>query len=150
MCWDIAEFYPCDTRSPGYARRFCSKHIPAVLAGGRDRDAIVEDAAIIVSELVTNSINAGCSAVHVELSIHREHLRLTVRDDAPGEPRRREAGPEDVHGRGLTITASLARAWGVEPADTGKQVWAELEYPPQMAGALDCTAGAASSRWIAG
>jgi signal transduction histidine kinase len=138
MCWDIAADFPSDALSPGRARRFCSEQIPSVLGNGVGRDAVVEDTVIVVSELVTNSVNAGSSAVRVELTIHRGRLRVSVHDDAPGTPKLIQSAPEDVHGRGLAITATLAEAWGTHPTHTGKQVWAELTFPGALADKLEC------------
>lgn len=139
MCWDVAAEYPCDALSPGRARQFCAEQISAMLGDCGARDTIIEDATIIVSELVTNSVNAGCRVVRVALTIHRDRLQLCVYDDAPGQPRMERPGPEDVHGRGLAITAALADDWGVDPAPSGKQVWAELQFPAPFTELLDCT-----------
>jgi anti-sigma regulatory factor (Ser/Thr protein kinase) len=139
MCWDVAAEYPCDALSPGRARRFCAEQISAILGDGGARDTVIEDATIIVSELVTNSVNAGCRVVRVGLTIHRDRLQLCVYDDAPGRPRVERPGPQDVHGRGLAITAALADDWGVERAANGKQVWAELQFPALLTERLDCT-----------
>jgi anti-sigma regulatory factor (Ser/Thr protein kinase) len=138
MCRDATETYGCDVWSPNRARRFCTDHIASALLSGVQRDAVTDDAAIIASELVTNSVNAGCGQVHITLTIHHDYLRLAVRDDADGLPQRRTAGPEDAHGRGLAITAVLARSWGVDPTEPGKQVWAELAVPPALTHGLDC------------
>lgn len=138
MCWEAAADYPRDPLSPGRARRFCTEQITAVLGAGDGRDAVVEDATIIVSELVTNSVNAGCEVVRVGLTIHRDRLRLSVADDAPGRPRVEQAGPQDAHGRGLAITAALSDTWGMDREAGGKQVWAELGFSPALTEQLDC------------
>ncbi|MGI8761487.1 MAG: ATP-binding protein [Jatrophihabitantaceae bacterium] len=139
MCRDASQELGCDRRAPARARQFCGAELRAALLPGRGLDELVADAAIIGSELVTNSVNAGCGALLVSLSIHRNHLRLRVRDDAPGYPELRHPGPEEVHGRGLAITAALARSWGIEPMATGKQVWAEIAFDDALATHLDCT-----------
>jgi anti-sigma regulatory factor (Ser/Thr protein kinase) len=138
MCRDAAETYGGEVWSPNRARRFCTEQIAAMLSVGPQRDAVTDDATIIASELVTNSVNAGSGRIRIMLTIHRDHLRLTVRDDADGQPQPRSAGPEDPHGRGLAITALLARAWGVEPAADGKQVWAELGFSRELTRNLEC------------
>lgn len=138
MCRDVTETYDGEVWSPNRARRFCTEQLAAILSVGVQRDAVTDDATIIASELVTNSVNAGSGRIRIMLTIHRDHLRLTVRDDAEGDPRRRTAGPEDPRGRGLTITALLARAWGIERAADGKQVWAELVLPVELTRGLEC------------
>ncbi len=138
MCRDATETYGGEVGSPNRARRFCTEQLAAVLSVGVQREAVTDDATIIASELVTNSVNAGSGRIRIMLSVHRDHLRLTVRDDADGHPQQRSAGPEDPRGRGLAITALLARAWGIEPATGGKQVWAELGLPVELTRGLEC------------
>lgn len=132
MSWDAMDAVGCDYQAPGRARSFCIGQLREALEGGSELESLLEDTAIVASELVTNAINAGCVDLRVGMSIFPTHLRLTVLDDAPGAPRHERAGPEDVHGRGVAITAALARAWGVESAPSGKQVWAELAFAPEL------------------
>ncbi len=90
------------------------------------------DLALIVSELVTNSVlHANVSAdqtLTVECAALADRLRITVTD--PGsclEPRRR---PPDHHapgGYGLMIVEELCTAWGVVQSRVGAtSVWCEL------------------------
>src|SRR5450759_221923 len=100
---------------------------------------LVPAASLVVSELVTNStIHAGTD---IELSVawNLGLLRLTVRDNSPGLPRRLYPQFVDVSGRGLSVVAALSRAFGVLPtAEGGKLVWAVLNAarpkPPTING----------------
>lgn len=139
MCRDAVGEFACDKRSPGLARRFCAAELEAALAPEPGFDQLLDDATIVVSELVTNSVNAGCSSVRVTLSLHRDRLRMGVFDDAAGHPTLRHPGPQDEHGRGLAITDSIARGWGVDTVPGGKQVWAELGFHAALARHLDCS-----------
>lgn len=141
MCWDAGEIFPCDIRSPRLARRFCADTVGSVLQAGPEFQTVLDDLVIVASELVTNSVKANCTELELTLSIHRDHLRLIVGDDAPGEPRLMAAGPEDVGGRGVAITAALAQAWGVWRLPPRKRVWAELTFAPQLAANLTCSGG---------
>ena len=89
-------------------------------------DSLIPWAALVVSELVTNStIHAGTDIV-LSLSWSQDALRLTVRDNSPDLPRQWYA-ESDLHGRGLSIVAGLSRADGFMPtSDGGKVVWAVL------------------------
>ena len=40
-------------------------------------------------------------------------------------------GLDDVGGRGLPLVSALSAAWGVQLADDGKVVWAELDVPSE-------------------
>jgi anti-sigma regulatory factor (Ser/Thr protein kinase) len=127
MRWQTQQRYPCDRGSPRRARSFCADQLRSVLGSGGA--ATVQDAVLVVSELVTNAVNAGCSSTTVELSLHRTHLRLAVHDDAPGRPLQRPAAATEEHGRGLLVVEQVARDWGVQAELHGKVVWAELPVP---------------------
>jgi anti-sigma regulatory factor (Ser/Thr protein kinase) len=87
---------------------------------------IIDDATLVVSELVTNALRAGCHEATLELEVAEGALRVSVVDDAPGEPHVVHAKPEDTNGRGLWLVAAIARDWGVTQLDQRKRVWAEL------------------------
>jgi anti-sigma regulatory factor (Ser/Thr protein kinase) len=89
---------------------------------------VYDDAALIISELVTNSIRAGGRVIEVRLLCTLDMLRVCVFDDAPGIPRLLATGPREDHGRGLALVDALSAGWGVEPALVGKEVWAELGW----------------------
>jgi hypothetical protein len=91
--------------------------------------ALIPSVSLVVSELVTNStIHAGTD-IAVSIAWTLDALRLTVRDNSPELPRQ-EYSQFDLHGRGLSVVASLSRAYGVLPtADGGKVVWAVLNAP---------------------
>lgn len=142
MCWDARRHFAAETRSPAAARRFCTQRLSEMLTDRPERAALLDDLALVVTELVTNSLNAGASATTVRLSWHRHQLRLAVEDDAPGIPMLRSAASDDSHGRGLAITESLSLAWGVQstPAvQVGKRVWADFAVAPTLTTALPCT-----------
>lgn len=101
-------------------------------------DSVVDDAALVMSELATNAVRAGCSSMSVAIDVHRQHLRLGVQDDAPGWPRRLPGGPADPNGRGLAIIDALSERWGAEQSEAGKEVWAELPFPDGVAAELAC------------
>jgi serine/threonine-protein kinase RsbW len=88
--------------------------------------AVFDDAVLIVSELLTNAVRAGCSCIDLNIEIDVDGLRVGVIDDAPGAPRVQLAEPEDLRGRGLFLIAALASDWGVRRTDDGKEVWAAL------------------------
>jgi anti-sigma regulatory factor (Ser/Thr protein kinase) len=137
MCRDVVHSFAGDRRAPALAREFFAAQLAAALPGpGGAR--IVDDVTLIISELVTNAVNAGSPTVRVHLSVHRERLRVSVHDEASGEPQPRHAVPTDVGGRGLVLLGVLAHAWGVEAAPPGKQVWAEVSYPAELTPALKC------------
>jgi signal transduction histidine kinase len=139
MCREVTLTYGwSDPRLPAGARAFCGGQLATMLPAGAVIDTVVDTAELIFSELVTNAINAGTSALELTLAIHRDHLRLAVRDDARGRPQRQDAAPTDSHGRGLEIVAALSRAWGVDRSPPGKQVWAQLPIAVELVQGIPC------------
>ncbi|WP_436945116.1 ATP-binding protein [Streptomyces sp. SudanB25_2051] len=99
---------------------------------------LAELAALLVSELVTNSLRYAHGPVGLRLtrvpephgSLPPRHaLLVEVSDPVPDPPRARPAGPDDEGGRGLQLVACAARRWGTRKGLTGKTVWFELPLP---------------------
>jgi anti-sigma regulatory factor (Ser/Thr protein kinase) len=86
----------------------------------------LDDVALVVSELMTNSLRAGCEQTHLRIDIDEQRLLVAVTDDAPGEPHLGALALHESHGRGLQLVAALAVNWGVKVLRHGKEVWAEL------------------------
>ena len=87
---------------------------------------IMEDALVVVTELVTNALIHAGSRCELRARLASGILRLEVRDPGQGVPDPRTAGAQDESGRGLLLVSALCRAWGVDAAGPGKVVWAEL------------------------
>jgi signal transduction histidine kinase len=102
------------------------------------RADLLADVALVVSELVTNAVQAGCEVVTVLVDVHRDRVRLTVHDDAPGLPRQVSSTVSDAGGRGLLLIDALSAAWDVVLDPPGKNVWAELAIPAELTATLDC------------
>jgi anti-sigma regulatory factor (Ser/Thr protein kinase) len=121
-------------------------------AAGEARRALVtlpfpevtrEDLALLVSELVTNSVrHAGLSArdaIGVSLVNGAGRARLAVRDGGDGFTPSLSAwnGPDVAGGRGLGIVDALSEAWGVKCDPEGCTVWCEVavdDPEPAMSG----------------
>jgi anti-sigma regulatory factor (Ser/Thr protein kinase) len=92
---------------------------------------LLADVVAVVAELVGNSIrHAGPlpgGVVRVAWRVRGTAVEVRVTDGGAQEiPAPREAGPEELNGRGLTIVQALADRWGVERDGLGQSVWAEL------------------------
>lgn len=86
--------------------------------------------ALVVSELVTNSVVHAVTVLDLTLSRVGSRLRVAVHDYGGGWPAsRRDDMPEQpLNGRGLLLVQALTESWGVFSARSrGKTVWAVLD-----------------------
>ncbi|MGX4690044.1 ATP-binding protein [Streptomyces sp. JNUCC 63] len=97
-----------------------------------DLESLGDTAALLVSELVTNSLRHATGPIGVRLlrpvGLPRV-LLVEVSDPLPDPPHERPARPDDESGRGLQLVASASRRWGTRPDEGGKTVWFELAVP---------------------
>ena len=89
-------------------------------------DDVRDDLRLIASELVTNALIHTSGPVEISLSTGPDHVRIEVSDPSTVAPEVTQADPDDDHGRGLAIVASLSRDWGVDYHPHGKTVWADV------------------------
>ena len=112
---------PSVPRSVPAARRVVTHLLTAWAAEGY-RD----DAALLVSELVTNVVRhvAGEAAMTVEVHLTRTALQVAVVDGSTAAADTRP--PTAQGGHGLWLVAAVADRWGSEEHGSGKRVWFEL------------------------
>ena len=103
------------------ARQFARR----VLAG--HPTSVAEDAELIVTELVTNVFLHGRPPATLRVLPVVGGIRIEVEDTGRTMPVQMSNNPEAMTGRGLSLIAALASAWGIDPGDSGgKVVWAEI------------------------
>lgn len=120
--------------SPGIARDFTGATLRSWGLAG-----LYDDAAVVVSELVTNAIRHGLPLgfgatderpIRLTLVRHGRLLVCIVADATRREPSMRDACDAAENGRGLHVIEALSRAWGWTPLPgAGKAVWAALAIP---------------------
>jgi anti-sigma regulatory factor (Ser/Thr protein kinase) len=95
--------------------------------------ALAEKIELIVSELVTNSVQAvrhshdsglATAVVRLWLSSDLDCVLIRVWDGNRWMPVRQEAGPDEESGRGLMLVEHLSSEWGTYRKAGGKVVWA--------------------------
>lgn len=145
----------CDTGNPAevaeWAELLLDAHPGAVRvaralvereAVARGAVGIVDDVALIAAEMIANALQHGTPPIVIAVGGDADAIRVEVRDANPLPPVRPAASTVNMTGRGLTLIAALATAWGVEPDEGGgKTVWAEVaagrELPDHPAGTFD-------------
>lgn len=110
-----------DVEAPRVARRFVEQTL-----AGWGCETLLESAVLVVSELVTNAVSHANSACTVVLRLQPGWLRIEVSDRADASPEPQPVDLDGTSGRGLMIVGALSDAWGVEPQERGKCVWAVL------------------------
>ena len=113
---------PCGPRTPAEVRR----SLAGLPAAARVPQAMLDDLALVLTELVSNAVDAGARSIQVALTEPPPHLHVAVTDDAQGVPVLRAASWQDHRGRGLAIIEAIATSWGYTPGDGSKTVWAKL------------------------
>ena len=129
---DVTLAFPPD---PVWVR--AAREMVRTLLTAAGRLELIDAAALLTSEAVTNSVNAcvakACTApvtLHAGWTPSDPHrLRVLVHDEAPGLPVcRTPAGEDDEGGRGMQLISYGADAWGVctHGPGRGKATWFEL------------------------
>jgi len=90
---------------------------------------VVDDAVLLVSELVTNAVVHAGTHIDVACRYEEGHIHIEVVDRHPPRALPLDVGPPPTDregGRGLYLCAALASSWGVEYAAASKRVWIRL------------------------
>jgi anti-sigma regulatory factor (Ser/Thr protein kinase) len=128
MRWERT--FPSTAQSVVRARRFAVESLTGL-------DPELTDAlAVMVSELVTNSVRHAASEFTVAIDRDADRIRVAVSDLGEQRPSLRNPDPTEQSGRGLQIVNALSDDWGIAEAAgrTGKTVWFVLAIPPQDVG----------------
>ncbi|MEV4539142.1 ATP-binding protein [Asanoa sp. NPDC049518] len=89
---------------------------------------LADDAVLVTTELMQNVVRHTRDGGELVVRRCGDALRIEVADTSAAQPTVRAPDPARVGGRGLSIVAAVARAWGTlaRSGGTGKVVWAEL------------------------
>jgi anti-sigma regulatory factor (Ser/Thr protein kinase) len=87
-----------------------------------------QDAALLVTELVSNVVDHAGSTANftLELTLSDAWLRVSVADGSAIQPIVREMSQDRPRGRGMIMVQAIADRWGSEEHRGGKRVWFEL------------------------
>ncbi len=125
--------FPAEPHSVGPARRFAvSTLLGWDHADHTDHTDLADDVRSAVSELATNAALHARTEFTVTVAGDGDVVRVSVSDGSVAGPRMpRHRDDEATTGRGLSMVAQLATAWGVDPGRDGggKTVWCEFPAP---------------------
>lgn len=127
---DTTNFYlhlTSDADAARVARAFVQEHSDAL------PQDLVEDAKLLVTELVSNAVRHGRPEITLRVSLHPPLIGVSVEDEGAAIPSTDIDPPEleSAGGRGLMIVDRMSNSWGVIPTDPppGKIVWFRLDDP---------------------
>ena len=122
---DIRKELVADADAPRKAREaltFAASDLP---------EQVQEEAALLVGELVTNSVIDGSAdpqdVIGLLISVGRAKLRVEVADRSGAIAEQRPPSPDG--GYGLTLVDAFASRWGVEQRDGRNVTWFDLRLP---------------------
>lgn len=115
---------PPDTQSPRRARRAVKEAVDGAAAS-----RLVDMAALLVSEMVTNAVLHARSEIHLTVDCEDGSITVEVADHSPLPPSIRHYSHEAATGRGMQLVEQLADAWGTRTDADGKVVWFTLGMP---------------------
>jgi PAS domain S-box-containing protein len=122
---------PPEPKSAGEARRFVAEALAGI------DPSILDTVELLTSELVTNAVLHAGTDLEVRAWAAGGRVHVSVVDGRAGRRlTRRPADPEAATGRGLQLVETLASAYGVDDAETGKTVWFEI-WPGVVSAASD-------------
>ncbi|MDH6111904.1 anti-sigma regulatory factor (Ser/Thr protein kinase) [Kitasatospora sp. MAP12-15] len=115
---------PYEPRSAGAARRMIRNKLVEWRL-----PVLIDDAELIVSELVANAADTGCQRCMIVAvrRITETTIRILVRDGSRSMPCLIDAGPNAESGRGMRLVHELSGGhWGATPEVLGKTIHADL------------------------
>jgi anti-sigma regulatory factor (Ser/Thr protein kinase) len=129
--------YQPEPAAAAAARRFVRDTLRLWNLSGRSarQDALVDDAVLLTSELVTNAVLHAGTPVQVTCRLVGDQpdaaVEIAVLDRRPAQLHTdlqysAAEAAERTNGRGLQLPAELASAWGVTYARAAKAVWFRL------------------------
>lgn len=113
---------PFDHHTDSVSLRHTAQH---QLTGWQGRDA-VDDTLLVITELVQNVIQHTDDGGELALTRRPDAVLIEVFDGSRQMPRLRQPDPRRLGGRGMVVVEAMSRAWGSQPTDGGKVVWAEM------------------------
>lgn len=91
----------------------------------RENQNCVADVLLVVNELVSNAYRYTSQPSSLRVVVEAARIRVEIAHDARAHPPLRKVS-RPQRGYGLVLVARLSDRWGVDRADGGTVVWADL------------------------
>jgi len=121
---------PAQVLSPAAARRAVREALT-----GADLEVMLDDAVLLVSELVTNAVVHAGTQIELHIDLGPGSARVEVIDYRPGALPALLREPDDDReaGRGMILLDAIAKEWGTRHFAGGKAVWFMLGVTDRVA-----------------
>ncbi len=126
-----------------------ARHLVRDHLRGLGLDGLVDNAELIVSELVGNVVLHVGGSVEVAVEVSDDEVLLSVSDDSPLSPHLRVFSRTSSTGRGMRLVHSLSAEHGVRPCGDGKTIWVRLTTASSERGDDEIAEVFADIDWIA-
>ena len=138
------DVWPAGGAAVPAARRLVREHL-------RDHGqaALVDNAELIVSELVGNVVLHVGGDVEVAVEVDADEVLLSVSDRSALSPHLRVFSRTSSTGRGMRLVHSLSAEHGVRPHGDGKTIWVRLTSASSRRGDDEIAEVFADVDWIA-
>ncbi|MEA2187656.1 MAG: hypothetical protein QOK16_2667 [Solirubrobacteraceae bacterium] len=115
---------PNGVSAAGGARRIVKKRFGDVLA-----TETLDDALLVVSELVTNAVQHGAGAIELRIDFDGRRVTGDVSDEGLRftQSVRTTHRPDEIVGHGLDLVERIANSWGL--GEGSSRVWFEILAP---------------------
>jgi anti-sigma regulatory factor (Ser/Thr protein kinase) len=125
-----------DGNGTGVARSFLATNESVVLVrdfvrhviSAMGREAILDQAEVIASELATNAVIHARTPFRVAVSESTSAVRIAVEDLSSAHPAALPPDPARIGGRGLWLVSMMAAQWETQATTDGKNVWADIAW----------------------
>jgi anti-sigma regulatory factor (Ser/Thr protein kinase) len=140
----VREAWPAGGAAVPAARHLVRAHLSSNGQAG-----LVDNAELIVSELVGNVVLHVGGTVEVAVEVGDDEVLLSVTDDSPLSPHLRVFSRTSSTGRGMRLVHSLSAGHGVRPRGDGKTIWVRLTPASSARGDDEIAEVFADIDWIA-
>ncbi len=138
------EVWPAAGAAVPAARRLVRTHLQ-----DHGLAALVDNAELIVSELVGNVVLHVGGDVELTIEVGTDEVLLSVSDASPLSPHLRVFSRTSSTGRGMRLVHSLSAEHGVRPHGSGKTIWVRLTPTSSRRGDDELAEVFADIDWIA-